>query len=98
MIAFADFVPEVKVKGGLFQLQVTEELTEPLGRANEWIARESIDVINVETVVLPNIHESSEEGSTDTHLYTSGNANYWHQFIRVWYRSAWSLARHFSMM
>jgi len=48
MIAFEDFVPE---KGGFFHRPTVKQVAEPLQRANEWIERNGIDVINVETLV-----------------------------------------------
>jgi len=86
MIEFKDFVPEMKDKGGLFRQPGMEELAEALEKANEWIAANNVDIVNVETVALPNIHNPGEEGSTDTRLYDTGNMTTWHQFIRVWYR------------
>ncbi len=87
MIDFRDFVPKLLDPGGLFTAATYESMNESLKAANDWIASENIDVINIETVVLPNIHESDEEGSEDVDLYTSGKSSCtWHQFIRVWYR------------
>ena len=52
------------------------------------IDRSVVDVVNVETVVLPNIWSQYEEGTTDPALHTSGDmASQWNQFIRVWYRA-----------
>jgi hypothetical protein len=43
-------------------------------------------VLNVETVVLPNIWSRFEEGSRDPALGISGDSpSHWHQFIRVWF-------------
>jgi hypothetical protein len=48
---------------------------------------ENIEVVNIETVVLPNIHDELEEGSMDTNLDTMSNStSSWNQFVRVWYR------------
>lgn len=89
MIKFQDFVPEIKDEGGFFKSATFEQLSEPLGRANEWIANNDVEVINVETVTLPNIFNPGEEGSTDTNLRSSGEfGTYWHQFIRVWYQAS----------
>lgn len=88
MIGFQDFVPQVKESGAIFKRAVMEELNEPLKRANEWIIAHELDVINIETVVLPNIHSPHEEGSTDTELVTIGKfSTNWYQIIRVWYRA-----------
>lgn len=89
MIGFYDFVPQLKERGGFFKLPVAEQLAEPLKRANEWIEAKSVNVVNIETVVLPNIYNPGEEGSGDTALMTSGDfATCWYQFVRVWYRAA----------
>ena len=89
MIAYKDFVPAETSAGGWFQMPTREQLLESLARANEWISVNNLDVINVETVVLPNIHAAGEEGSTDVQIRTSGEMSaYWYQFIRVWYRKS----------
>jgi hypothetical protein len=88
MIEFRDFVPRVVAEGSLFKAAEYESLTVAVGAANAWIHENQIRVINVETVVLPNIWSRWEEGSTDTSLGTSGDSpSHWHQFVRVWYRT-----------
>lgn len=81
-----DFVPE-KSKGSLFKTGKIQSFQETLATANEWIAQnKNIRVLNVETIVLPNIHESDEEGSQDTELWTGGeSSSHWYQLLRVWY-------------
>lgn len=55
--------------------------------ANEWLATANVELINLETVVLPNIWSRFEEGSTDSSIGTSGDSpSRWHQFLRCWYR------------
>ncbi|MFY0607882.1 MAG: hypothetical protein JXR10_14280 [Cyclobacteriaceae bacterium] len=82
-----DFVPE-KSKGGMFKSGKIQSFQEILEEANQWIKENSdVKVVNVETILLPNIHESDEEGSMDTELYTAGeSSSNWYQFVRVWYR------------
>ncbi len=88
MIKFEDFVPELEDEGGLFRKMAFEAFQTVLDRANKWIDDNNIDVVNIETVVLPNIHSKFEEGSTDVQLKASSGAGTdWHQFIRIWYRS-----------
>ena len=85
MISFKDFVPEIEKQGGFFTMPTIADLSESLQNANDWIAANNVEVINVETVVLPNIH--AEDGSVDTQLRTSGEmSTYWYQLIRVWHR------------
>ena len=88
MIEFRDFVPEVVSEGALFKAAEYESLDAAVTAANRWVHEFKIKVINIETVVLPNIWSRWEEGSTDTSLGTSGDSpSHWHQFIRIWYRT-----------
>ena len=84
MIAFKDFVPTASTTGGFFSQAQYERLEQTVRRANDWIKASQKKIVNVETVVLPNIHLPYEDGSTDPELRTSEGGN-WHQFIRVWY-------------
>ncbi|MEL6178693.1 MAG: hypothetical protein AAFS10_07050 [Myxococcota bacterium] len=91
MLKFKDFVPNrIPGQGGGFfspgQPDRHETIHEALEEANAWISSQNIDVINVETVVLPNIWEDHEEGSEDGSLYTGSTFSHWHQFIRCWYK------------
>jgi hypothetical protein len=87
MILFRDFVPEQTSSGGLFQIPQYAPLSDCLKEANAWVDEYQVDVINVETVVLPNMHDAHEEGSRDPSLRASGEVGtMWHQFIRVWFR------------
>ena len=86
MIAYQDFVPEKIASGGFFKMASYESLNECLRQANRWIAANGIEVVNVETVVLPNMYAPGEEGSAHVQLRTSGEMSAtWHQFIRVWH-------------
>lgn len=82
-----DFVPE-KSKGSLFKSGKIQSFEEVLEKANEWISKNpGLKIINVETVLLPNIHEKDEEGSHDTELWTGGeSSSHWYQLLRVWYQ------------
>lgn len=87
MILFKDFAPERLEKGGIFKKSIFEGLQETVDRMNTWRSSDSRNkVLNIETVVLPNIHNKGEEGSADTDLRVIGEvgAN-WHQVLRVWY-------------
>lgn len=81
-----DFAPS-KTKGGLFKSAQVQNFDDILKNMNDWIASNpAIKVQNIETVVLPNIHDKEEEGSQDTELYTGGeSSSMWYQLIRVWY-------------
>jgi len=86
LIAFRDFVPKQTGSEpallGLLQAPVFEELPQVLSRANRWIARKGVRVLNVETVLLPNVAVQQTEQITMT---TNQTVDRWRQFIRVWY-------------
>ncbi|HEY1172665.1 MAG TPA: hypothetical protein VGH19_14950 [Verrucomicrobiae bacterium] len=84
-IAFQDFTPTYETKG-FFSSTTYEPLQDCLQRANEWIEAENPNIINIETVVLPNLWNKGEEGSEDPSLF-SGDYSSWHQFIRIWYKA-----------
>ncbi|MEM9337624.1 MAG: hypothetical protein AAGA66_02775 [Bacteroidota bacterium] len=87
MIKNIDFAPQVTKKGGLFKSTEVEKFQEIVNQMNDWIAAEKPEIINIETVLLPNIHDSDEEGSEDTMLGTGReSSSHWYQFIRVWYK------------
>lgn len=88
MIQFKDFVPEMTAEPAFLKEAEHESFDKAVVAANQWIHDNKIKVINIETVVLPNIWSRWEEGSTDTSLGTSGESpSRWHQFLRVWYRT-----------
>jgi len=87
MIQFKDFVPRMIAPPQLFKAGEYESFEEALAAANQWIAENNVQLLNVETVVLPNIWSRFEDGSTDVALGSSGDmVSHWHQFIRCWYR------------
>ena len=86
MLRHQDFVPKMTKEWAFFSPPEYESFESALAAANLWIKQNEIKVLNVETVVLPNIWARFEEGSTDPSLVTpDGTFDCWHQFIRVWY-------------
>lgn len=87
MLQFQDFVPRMTMPPAFLRGAEYETFDEAVQAANRWIDENQIRVINIETVVLPNIWSRYEEGSTDSELGTSGESpSHWHQFVRIWYR------------
>jgi hypothetical protein len=79
---FKDFFPVV-MKSGFFSKEY-ESLSTTVARANQWVTESGVRVINVETVVLPNI--ASEEDSSRVGIRTSGEmSSHWYQVVRVWF-------------
>jgi hypothetical protein len=87
MLAFRDFAPKVLEDGGWLSGPAYEDFDAALEAANAWIAADSIDVVNVETVVLPNIYSPGEQGTVDPELGMHAGRGTWHQFLRVWFRA-----------
>ena len=86
MIRYQDFVPQMTKPAAFLSPAEHESFEASLREANLWIKANEIRVMNVETVVLPNIWSRYEEGPGDPALGTSGESpSFWHQFVRVWY-------------
>jgi hypothetical protein len=85
-VGFKDFVPKQEgtkpVLLGLVQAPVFAELKEAVARANRWIARTGVRILNVETVLLPNVKETDESAVVTNRGDVMDS---WRQFIRVWY-------------
>lgn len=86
MLRYHDFVPLRTAPPGFLKPAEYEPLAAALADANEWIKENDVRVLNVETVVLPNIWSRFEEGTHDPALGISGDSpSFWYQVIRVWY-------------
>ncbi len=90
MLAYRDFVPRMITPAARMQRAEFESLQTALDDGNDWVKSNDVDVVNVETVVLPNIHHPHEEGSEDVDLRHDDDFVHtqWHQFVRVWYRKS----------
>lgn len=85
VIQFKDFVPEVLEPARFLRPLSAEAFEVAAQRASDWASQPGVNVINVETVVLANMHHKNEEGSGDTSLpVTADMGTTWHQFVRVW--------------
>ncbi len=85
-----DFVPRMIREPSLFKCAGEyETFQDAVDAANAWIINSHIDLINLETVVLPNIWSRWEEGTGDGSLGTRVDSpSLWHQFLRCWYRAS----------
>lgn len=89
---FKDFVPHATETQRNFLGMTISELTFEsfpacVEAASQWVATSGVSVINLETVVLPNMYDPAQEGTVDTDLASSRETRtHWYQFIRVWYR------------
>ncbi len=86
MIAFQDFVPQQLQPPGFLTAAKYAPISQAVQVANDWIRQYGVKVLNVETVVLPNVYRFGEEGTGDADLHVSGDTSSdWYQFVRVWY-------------
>jgi hypothetical protein len=88
MIRYRDFAPHL-IKRGLLHSDEYENFDAAVAAANTWVASAAVQIMNVETVVLPNITPDRSEGTIDGRVETEEamtSINEWYQFVRVWYR------------
>ncbi|MBW4629754.1 MAG: hypothetical protein KME49_30650 [Brasilonema octagenarum HA4186-MV1] len=94
MIQYKDFAPRITKRGPFGGPSEYELFSEVVSEVNQWIASTTIQVINVETVVLPDSLKSTSDG---VYGVTVGNGVYpvmisqgvtvnCFQCVRVWYR------------
>jgi len=83
-VAFKDFFPQVTHSG--FLASEYESFEQVVHRANQWMQQSGVQVLNVETLVLPNV--SNEAEASQTNIRTSGEmSSYWRQILRVWHEA-----------
>ena len=94
MIKFNDFAPRITKRGPFGGPSEYESFSDVVSVANQWIENSTIQVMNVETVVLPDSLESTSDGVYGVAI---GNGFYpvmvsqgltinCFQCVRVWYR------------
>lgn len=81
MVNFRDFVPPQEQLGLLGQPSLTT-VESAVSAANHWIDAFGIEVLNVETLLLPNVRE---DAATIEAELTSEGRTYWYQVVRVWF-------------
>jgi hypothetical protein len=84
MIAFQDFAPAqlAPAAGGV----QCEPFDRAVVAANTWIQQYSVTVLNVETLLLPNVWNSTARGTLESRLHSSGDmSTHWYQVVRVWF-------------
>ena len=94
MIKYQDFARRITKRGPFGGPAEYESFSEVVSAANQWMENSTIQVMNVETVVLPDSLESTSDGVYGVAI---GNGVYpvmvsqgltinWFQCVRVWYR------------
>jgi len=87
MIAFRDFAPQVVEQGGFLKWTKYEDFADIVERVNTWIDEQSVQVMNIETIQLPEERAwcTSRTGTTTTY-YPVAESPRMRQIVRVWYR------------
>ena len=84
MFNFQDFFPRI-TRQGIMRTE-SETLSKAVQSANEWVNANRIEVINIETILLPNM----TNGNTKKRAYHIAGHDFasanWIQVVRVWYR------------
>ncbi|NJK54413.1 MAG: hypothetical protein HC936_19545 [Leptolyngbyaceae cyanobacterium SU_3_3] len=94
MIQCKDFAPQITERGPFGGASEYESFSEIVSAVNQWIGSRTIQVINVETVVLPDRIEGTSNGNygltTSNGFYpvmiSQGLTINCFQCVRVWYR------------
>ena len=94
MIQCKDFAPRITERGPFDGASDYESFSDVVSTVNQWIESTTIQVINVETVVLPDLIEGTSDGvygvTTSNAFYpvmiSQGLAINCFQCVRVWYR------------
>ncbi len=87
MLKYKNFVPRQIKDYGFFSDGDFANFDDAVAAADQWIRSNEVEIVQIETVVLPNMYNSGEKGPNDTYLRVPDQyTNHWHQFLRVWYR------------
>ncbi|MBD2058325.1 hypothetical protein H6F88_20405 [Oculatella sp. FACHB-28] len=94
MIQCKNFAPRITERGPFSGASDYESFSEVVSAANQWIESRTIQVINVETVVLPDRLEGTSDGvygvTVSNGFYpvmiSQGATINCFQCVRVWYR------------
>ncbi|QSJ14138.1 hypothetical protein JYQ62_19550 [Nostoc sp. UHCC 0702] len=94
MIQCKDFAPRITERGPFGGASDYESFSEVVSEVNQWIENTTIQVINVETVVLPDSLKSTSDGvygvTVSNGVYavmiSQGVTVNCFQCVRVWYR------------
>lgn len=87
-LRFRDFVPQDQTKFLGFRRKY-ESFEQLLERVDLWLEKSGVELVNVETVVLPGAPAKRSVQSNEIEMTVgSFGSPQWHQLIRIWYRGA----------
>jgi len=83
MIRYRDFLPQIEKRSVFGYISSSGSLEETVAEANEWIERQQVTVLNIETVILPDPRANSRKLTSH---FSSWEGIQFLQSVRVWYR------------
>jgi len=88
MLAFKDFVPFIEKREGVYVHNQMEGFEKAVAEADDWMKKEGILPLHVETVVVPSLGAKDETTSPRFgHPPATGSTfQWWFQFVRIWYQ------------
>jgi len=87
VIEYRDFVPKQLSPAAFLGEPKFEALHDVVTRCNLWVKENAVEILNIETVVLPKLHHPLEQGSEDVNLRQDDEAvTPWNQFVRLWFQ------------
>lgn len=84
-LEFRDFAPVMLDPGGIVSPPTFEPFENAVRAANEWFRKSGVTVVNVETILLPNLTLLSDKATSGVALFRVSQDAYWYQIVRVWY-------------
>lgn len=86
MIAFQDFAPKQVTQNVGPLASQWEPFDQAVVAANGWITTNCVAVISIETLLLPNIWNTTARGTLESRMHTASDmAIHWYQVVRVWF-------------
>lgn len=84
MLSFKDFIPQIQKR--VLGLPVAyEDIYEVLTRVKRWIEEEQIQVLNIETLLLPTLPNPKTD-VPPSRMTGASNSSGTFQVLRVWYK------------
>lgn len=72
---------------GAFSEAKLQPLAQAISAANDWIRDSGVTVVNVETVVLPNLSLLDDTQASDASVLHVDQTVSWYQIVRVWFET-----------
>lgn len=85
MINYKDFSPQVSRTGLLGHVKESDSFQTVVKQANLWLNSNPVKLVNIETVLLPNLLSKPTEVEPEKGASTVGQSHVLFQCVRVWY-------------